>query len=98
MTFDLYNQEITAKIANIRDFQFQSMAMNFLITFSPHALDGLPGNFMAGIKAAPDHEQGVERLLAHTYPDLNFIPIGDALNQAASILDQLSTAVNVGSR
>ena len=95
MTFDLYNQPITAKIANIRDFQFQSMAMNFLITFSPHALDGLPGNFMAGIKAVPGQEQSVERLLAHTYPDLNFIPIGDALNQAATILDQLSTAVNV---
>jgi putative ABC transport system permease protein len=95
MTFDLYNQPITAKIANIRDYKFQSMEMNFLITFSPHALDGLPGNFMAGVKAVPEQEQKVERLLAHTYPDLMIIPIGDALNQAATILDQLSSAVDV---
>ena len=95
ITFDLYNQAVTATIANIRDFQFQSMAMNFLITFSPRALDGLPGDEMAGVKAAPGQEQNVERLLAHTYPDLTIIPIGDALNQAANILDQLSTAVDV---
>ncbi|MGN6100953.1 MAG: ABC transporter permease, partial [Devosia sp.] len=95
MTFDLYNQQVTAKIANIRDYQFQSMAMNFLVTFSPGALDGLPGNFMAGIKTVPGAEQAVERKLAHEFPDLTFIPIGDALNQAASILDQLSTAVDV---
>jgi putative ABC transport system permease protein len=95
MTFDLYNQTITAKLANIRDYQFQSMEMEFLITFSPHALDGLPGDFMAGVKAVPGDEQTVERELAKNYPDLTFIPIGDALNQAATILDQLSTAVDV---
>ena len=37
----------------------------------------------------------VGRKLAQAYPDLTFIPIGDALNQAASLLDQLSTAVDV---
>jgi putative ABC transport system permease protein len=93
--FDLYNQKFAAKVANIRDYKFQSMAMNFLITFAPGSLEGLPGSFMAGIKAAPGQEKQVERVLAKTYPDLTFIPIGDALNQAATILDQLSTAVDV---
>ena len=33
--------------------------------------------------------------MARRYPDITFIPVGDALNQAASILSQLSTAVNI---
>ncbi|MDR3473129.1 MAG: FtsX-like permease family protein [Devosia sp.] len=94
LEFDLYNQDITATLANIRDFQWQS-GMNFMVTFSPHALDGLPGSFMGGVYAAPGATIPVGRRLAHDYPDLTFIPIGDALNQAASILDQLSTAVDV---
>lgn len=93
--FDLYNQPIKARVGNIRDYQFQSMAMNFLITFSPNALEGLPGSFMAGIKTVAGQEKPVERQLAQDYPDLTFIPIGDALNQAATILDQLSTAVDI---
>ena len=33
--------------------------------------------------------------MARQYPDITFIPVGDALNQAAGILTQLSTAVNI---
>ena len=94
VTFDLYDQSITAKLANTRNFQWQS-GMNFMVTFSPHALDGLPGSFMGGVYAAPGKSIPVGKVLAEQFPDLTFIPIGDALNQAASILDQLSTAVDV---
>lgn len=92
--FLLYNQPIHAVLANTRDFQWQS-GMNFMVTFSPHALDGLPGDFMGGVYAQPGASVPVGRTLAQQFPDVMFIPIGDALNQAASILDQLSTAVDV---
>ena len=94
MTFDLYNQPITATLANTRDFQWQS-GMNFMVTFSPHALDGLPGSFMGGVYAAPGASIPVGRKLAQQFPDVFFIPIGDALNQAASVIDQLSSAVDI---
>jgi putative ABC transport system permease protein len=94
VSFNLYNQPITATLANTRDFQWQS-GMNFLVTFSPHALDGLPGNFMGGVYAAPGQSIPVGRKLAQQFSDVTFIPIGDALSQAAGILDQLSTAVDV---
>jgi putative ABC transport system permease protein len=94
VTFDLYDQTITATLANTRNFQWQS-GMNFMVTFSPHTLDGLPGSFMGGVYAAPGKSIPVGKVLAGQFPDLTFIPIGDALNQAATILDQLSAAVDV---
>ncbi|MEO8882705.1 MAG: FtsX-like permease family protein, partial [Devosia sp.] len=94
LDFSLYNQPITATLANVRTFNWQS-GMNFMVTFSPHSLDGLPGSFMAGVYAAPDATIAVGRKLAQQFPDLTFIPIGDALSQAANILDQLSTAVDI---
>ena len=47
------------------------------------------------IKAADGKEKDVERALAGKYPDITFLPVGEALNQAAGILGQLSTAVNI---
>jgi putative ABC transport system permease protein len=95
MTFSLYGQTLTATVSNLRQYEWQSGGLNFMITFSPHALDGLPGSALGGIKAADGKEKTAERDLAKAFPDLTFIPIGDALNQAANILDKLSAAVDI---
>jgi putative ABC transport system permease protein len=90
----LFGETIQATVANLRDFQFQN-GLNFLVTASPHTFDDFPGTNLATIKAAPGHEKDVERALAKKYPDITFLPVGEALNQGAEILSQLSTAVNI---
>jgi putative ABC transport system permease protein len=90
----LFGESFEATVANLRDFQFQT-GLNFLVTASPGTFDDWPGTNLATIKAAEGHEKDVERALAKRYPDITFLPIGDALNQAAGILSQLSTAVNI---
>jgi putative ABC transport system permease protein len=90
----LFGESFEATVANLRDFKFQT-GLNFLVTTSPHAFDDFPGTNLATIKAAPGHEKDVERALARKYPDITFLPVGEALNQAAGILSQLSTAVNI---
>ena len=94
MELTLFGESIEVTIANFRDFQFQS-GLNFLVTASPGTFDDFPGTNLATIKTKPGEEKNMERALARRYPDITFIPVGDALNQAASILSQLSTAVNI---
>ena len=90
----LFGKSVDVTVANLRDFQFQS-GLNFLVTATPGTFDAFPGTNLATIKAAPGHEKDVERALAKKYPDITFLPVGEALNQAAGILGQLSTAVNI---
>jgi putative ABC transport system permease protein len=90
----LFGESIEAKIANFRDFQFQN-GLNFMVTASPGTFADFPGTNLATIKTAVGEEKNIERALAKRYPDITFIPVGDALNQAATILSQLSTAVNI---
>lgn len=90
----LFGESFTATVANLRNFQFQT-GLNFLVTASPGAFDAFPGTNLATIKATPGKEKDLERALARQYPDVTFIPVGEALNQAADILGQLSTAVNI---
>jgi putative ABC transport system permease protein len=90
----LFGETLEAEIANFREFQFQS-GLNFMVTASPGTFGDFPGTNLSTIKTAPGEEKNIERALAQRYPDITFIPVGDALNQAATILSQLSTAVNI---
>ena len=93
MEFELFGDRIEARIANFRDFDFQR-GINFMVTFSPGVLDAYPATSLGTIKAAEGHEKDVERELVRTFPDISFIPIGAALEQAAILFGKLSMAVN----
>ncbi|RYE10654.1 MAG: FtsX-like permease family protein [Hyphomicrobiales bacterium] len=90
----LFGESIEATVANLRDFQFQT-GLNYLVTASPGTFADFPGTNLAIIKAAEGKEKDLERALARQYSDVTFIPVGEALNQAAEILGQLSIAVNI---
>jgi putative ABC transport system permease protein len=90
----LFGETIEATVANTRNFQFQT-GLNYLVTASPGTFDDFPGTNLAIIKAAEGREKDLERALARQYADITFIPVGEALNQAADILGQLSVAVNI---
>lgn len=92
--FKMFGDTIDATIANFREYQWQN-GINFMVTFAPGALDAYPQSSLGTLKAPPGEEKALERQLARTLPDVNFIPIGDALNQALNILSQLGTAVNI---
>ncbi len=93
MEFKLFGDTIDATIANFRDFDYQK-GINFMVTFSPGVLDMYPATYLGTIKAADGHEKNLERMLIRTFPDINFIPIGDALKQAAILFGKLGMAVN----
>ena len=51
ISVEILGREITAKIASLRDIRWQSGAMNFILIFSPNALAGAPGYYLATVNA-----------------------------------------------
>ncbi len=94
LELSLFGESFEVTVANLRDFQFQT-GLNFLVTGTPGTFADFPGTNLATIKATEGEEKNLERALARQYPNLTFIPVGEALNQAAEILGQLSIAVNI---
>ena len=92
--FTVFGEKIEARIANFREYQWQN-GINFMVTFSPGQIQAYPFNSLGAIKAQEGKEKELERILARTFPDISFISVGDALNQVASILGQLGSAVNI---
>ena len=91
---ELYGDRIEATVANFREYQWQN-GINFMVTFSPGVIENYPSSFLGTIKAVAGHEKELERILTKAFPEISFIPIGDALSQAVTILGQLATAVNI---
>lgn len=94
ITFDLFGEPFEATIANFRDYQWQN-GINFMVTFSPGAVEQFATDYLGTIKASPGNEKALQRILVKAFPEINLIPIGDALNQAVDILAQLGTAVSI---
>ncbi|VAW14933.1 hypothetical protein MNBD_ALPHA11-2435 [hydrothermal vent metagenome] len=92
--FTVFGETVAATIANFREYQWQN-GINFMVTFSPGQIQAYPFNSLGAIKAQEGREKDLERILARTFPDISFISVGDALNQVASILGQLGSAVNI---
>ena len=47
VTVNVLGRDITARIANMRIVDWQSLAINFVLVYSPHAFDGAPATHLA---------------------------------------------------
>lgn len=94
VTFSIFGDEIKARVASFRSYSWQG-GIDFLTTFSPGVLEVYPTTLLAAVTAATGREQDVERVLASTLPDINFIPIGQTLERIAIALSQLSLAASL---
>ena len=92
ITFEIFGDTITAKVGNFRDYAWQG-GIDFLVTFSPGALDSYPSTILAAVTAEPGRDEDVKRFLAAEYSDIKFIEIGATLTRITEALSQLSLAV-----
>ncbi|MEQ9449073.1 MAG: ABC transporter permease, partial [Rhodospirillaceae bacterium] len=95
MTVDILGREITATVASLRDIRWQSGTMNFTYIFSPNALEGAPGTYLATVKSAPGSELAIETAVLNAMPNVTVIQVRQALEMARDILDTLGVAVRL---
>jgi putative ABC transport system permease protein len=85
--------DITARIANTRKIDWQSLGFNFAILFAPGALEAAPHGWMATVQVAPGKERAVARALSATFPTASVVRVKDVIGQVQTLLGQLSAAI-----
>jgi putative ABC transport system permease protein len=95
LTFRIFGEPVTAKIGSFRDYAWRSGSVNFGFVLSPNALEAFPLSYLGLLKAAPGQERDVGQRLVAAFPDLLFIPVGEALETFTAILANVTTAVEV---
>ena len=93
LTVALLGVERTVRVANFRRIDWESMGFNYVLVFSPNALEDAPHNIAATIELPGDAPTGpLLRALVDTFPSSSVIEIGQVLAQARTLLQQVGIA------
>lgn len=95
LTFRIFGEEVKVKIGSFRDYAWRSGSVNFGFVLSPNALADFPLSYLGLLKSVPGEERDVQQRLVAEFPDLLFLPVGEALETFAAILANVTTAVEV---
>lgn len=92
VTVNVLGRDITAKITSLRQVDFSSAGMGFVMTLNPSAVAGAPHTFIATVYASAAAEAPILRDLAKTYPNITAIRVRDAIDRVSEALSAIATA------
>ncbi|MXQ13404.1 ABC transporter permease [Microvirga makkahensis] len=97
ITVNVLGRNVTATIANLREVEWRSLGINFVMVFSPNTFAGAPHTHLAtvtfpnGSDAATD--ASILRSSAQAYPMVTSVRVKDALEAVNDVVSQLVTAI-----
>jgi len=101
VTINVLGRPVEAKIANLREVDWDSLAINFVMVFSPNTLRSAPHNFLATIKLPPEADAVREAALAQTigahFPAVTALRVRDAIQAFGEIAARVMTAIRAAS-
>ena len=93
LTLNVLGRDITAEITSLRKIDWRSLRFDFAIIFSPGTLEGAPHTHIAAVKAPPEAEAEIERVVAQNFANVSSIRVRDALEAANRIIAGIGAAV-----
>lgn len=97
VTVNVLGRNITARIANLREVHWESLAINFVMVFSPNTLQAAPHNILATISLDPAtplaREADLARAIGKAFPASTAIRVKDAINNFNTLFQRVITAV-----
>jgi putative ABC transport system permease protein len=93
LVISILGREIEARIASLREINWDTMGFNFVIVFAPGALENAPHSFMATISMPEAQERPFARAVSHAFPSVSAIRVKEVVETVSGMLGQLSVAV-----
>lgn len=93
VTVGVLGVERTARVANLRRIDWESMGFNYVFVFSRNALADAPHNLAATIELpAGAEDRTLLRDLVRAFPSSSVVEVGEILKEARTILEQVAMA------
>jgi len=93
MTFNILGREISAEIGNLREIDWATLGMNFMVIFSPGVLEGAPQINVATLRIPQDRELALETAVTQTFPNVSAIRVREILADINRIMTSIDTAM-----
>jgi putative ABC transport system permease protein len=99
VTVNVLGRNVTARITNLREVKWESLAINFVMVFSPNTLKSAPHNLLATITlpvdASLETDVKISRAIGRELPAATAIRVKDAINSFNTVFAKIMTAVRV---
>lgn len=95
LVVSVLGREIEARIASLRQVNWETMGFNYIMVFSPNTLRGAPHSLAATItmKRAGASEAGMTRALLSAFPSVSIVAVSEVVAQVTLLLGQMATAI-----
>jgi putative ABC transport system permease protein len=93
LTVSVLGREIEATIASLREIHWDSMGFNYILVFSPSALEKAPHNLAATIDSDASTKAAVARAVTGAFPSATIVDVGEVIGEVSTILRQMSVAI-----
>lgn len=92
LTLLINNREVSAKVTSFREVDWASLQPNFFMILNPQAMEQFPATYFTATHVK-DAQQKVFNQLLVQYPTVSVVDIKARIEQAQSIIDQVSLAI-----
>jgi putative ABC transport system permease protein len=97
ITVNVLGRNVIARIANLRQVDWESLGINFVMVFSPNTFRGAPHTHLATLTfpdgGTPAEEAAVLRKAATAYPMITTVRVKEALEAFGAIIANLVLAI-----
>jgi putative ABC transport system permease protein len=96
VTVNVLGRNVTARIANFRQVEWETMGINFVMVFSPNTFAGAPHGWLATLTEKNASAADDARLLnavTRAFPAVTTVRVKDALDIVNRLVGQLGTAI-----
>ncbi|MEO1702837.1 MAG: ABC transporter permease [Pseudomonadota bacterium] len=98
VTVNVLGRDITARIASFRQVEWESLAINFVMVFSPNTFAGAPHSWLATLtmpEADSAKEGDILTAVTRAFPSVTSVRVKDAIDVVNRVVGQLATAIRV---
>lgn len=96
LTINILGRDITGTITSLREVDFSTAGIGFILSMNPSALQGAPHSFISTVYADEAAEAQILRDLAGAYPNITAIRVRDAIDRVSDVLAGLAAATSYG--
>ncbi len=93
---NVLGRDIPAKIANLRNIDWQGLGINFVLVFSPNAFKGAPHSHIATLTEArhdATSDARIIRQVADAFPMVTSVRVREALETIGTVVTNLALAI-----
>ncbi|MCP3968919.1 MAG: FtsX-like permease family protein [Rhodobacteraceae bacterium] len=96
ITINVLGRDIEAAITSLRNVDFSTAGIGFILSMNPAALAGAPHSHIATIYAQPEAEARLLSQIGNAYPNITMIRVRDAIARIGEVLRGIAAATTYG--